>query len=145
MPGNFSGFRNFGGMDRQEFTQPGEPIALIVDDEPLILMDIADMVSKEGFAVFEATTAEQGYEFLTQHPLTELLFTDVEMPGPISGFELARKAADRWPHICVVVASGAASPQNGDLPETAIWVTKPISPELVHEIIAKHCRHDTIA
>ncbi|MBB5539548.1 response regulator [Rhizobium giardinii] len=64
-------------MDRRESSQFREPIALVVDDEPLILMDTADMVTNEGFAVFEATTAEDAYAFLTHHPSTELLFTDV--------------------------------------------------------------------
>jgi hypothetical protein len=33
-----------------------QPIALVVDDEPLLRMDTADMVAEEGFEVIEART-----------------------------------------------------------------------------------------
>jgi CheY-like chemotaxis protein len=97
-------------MDAQKFSELRRPIALVVDDEPLILMDTADMVSDEGYAVIEVTTAQKAYEFLQEHPSLQLLFTDVQTPGEIDGFELARKVASQWPDICVVVASGAAKP-----------------------------------
>jgi hypothetical protein len=51
-------------MDNSEFSRLREPIALVVDDEPLILMDHVDMISEEGYAIVEATTAEQAYHFL---------------------------------------------------------------------------------
>jgi CheY-like chemotaxis protein len=44
-------------MDDAEFEKLARPIALVVDDEPLILMDTADMISDEGYAVLEAGVA----------------------------------------------------------------------------------------
>ncbi|WP_246618005.1 hypothetical protein [Rhizobium populisoli] len=46
-------------MNEVEFSQLQEPIALVVDDEPLIRMNTADIVSDEGFDVIEATTADE--------------------------------------------------------------------------------------
>ena len=128
-------------MENAEFEKLAIPIALVVDDEPLILMDTADMLADEGYAVVEATTADKAYEFLNRHSSLQLLVTDVQMPGELDGFDLARVVAERWPHICVVIASGAAVPAAGDVPENATFVPKPLTPELVHQLLRKHCDH----
>ncbi|WP_426130444.1 response regulator [Pararhizobium sp. PWRC1-1] len=125
-------------MKNAEFAKLEEPIALVVDDEPLILMDTADMLSDEGFAVVEASNADQAYEFLDTHSSLQLLFTDVQMPGNLDGFGLARVVAERWPHICVVIASGAAVPGPGDLPGNALFISKPFTAELVHQVLKEH-------
>lgn len=127
-------------MDNAEFARLREPIALVVDDEPLVLMDHVYMIAEEGYAIVEATTALQAYEFLEQHSSLQLLFTDVETPGEINGFEPARKVASRWPHIAIVVASGAARPKPGDLPDGATFIAKPLSQQLVHYAIVEHLR-----
>jgi CheY-like chemotaxis protein len=127
-------------MDNSEFARLREPIAFVVDDEPLVLMDHVYMIAEEGYAIVEATTALQAYEFLEQHSSLQLLFTDVETPGEIDGFELARKVAVKWPHIAIVVASGAAHPQPGDLPDGATFIAKPLSAAMVHEAILEHLK-----
>jgi CheY-like chemotaxis protein len=118
------------------------PTALVVDDEPLILMDMADIISDEGYWVTEAASAEQAYQILVVHPEFELVVTDVQTGGPINGLELAREVARRWPHICVVVASGATRPGPGDLPEKAVFLAKPLSGSVLHKVIKEHCRSD---
>lgn len=70
----------------------------------------------------------------------ELVFTDVQTGGPIDGLELAREVSRRWPHICVVVASGATCPRPGDLPDEAVFLRKPISAALEHKVILERCR-----
>lgn len=118
---------------------PASPVALVVDDEPLIRMDTADMVADEGFEVIEARTADEAFRFLEHHHTLQLVVTDIETGGPMNGCELAWEVKKRWPHICVVVASGAVRPSDGDLPPSAIFVAKPISPDVVHEAIEEYC------
>jgi DNA-binding NtrC family response regulator len=126
-------------MEKIEFAGLTKPIALVVDDEPLILMDTADILSDEGFSVIEARSADEAYEFLHQHSSLQVLFTDVQMSGKLDGFDLARTVAERWPHICVIVASGATTPHPGDIPANATFIKKPISPHLVHEVLRDRC------
>lgn len=122
-------------MDNSEFASLRKPIALVVDDELLILMDHVDMIS-----MVEATTMEQAYFFLEEHLSLQLLFNDVEAPGEIIGFELAKIVAVNWPHIAIVVASGAAYPQPGDLPHGATFMAKPLSQAMVHEAVTEHLK-----
>lgn len=132
-------------MDDTQFDALSKPIAIVVDDEPLILIDTSDIISDAGYSIVEATTAEQAYEFLTQHNSVELLFTDAHTPGAIDGFELARNVAEDWPDICVVVASGAAMPTMGDLPGNAEFIAKPFSAETVLDVLRDKCPHHPVS
>ena len=125
-------------METSEFEKLSQPIALVVDDEPLILMDTADMISEKGYSIVEASTADQAYAFLDRHSSLQLLFTDVQMPGELDGFGLARIVAQRWPHIRVVIASGAVVPGPNDLPGNARFISKPFTPDLVHDVLREH-------
>jgi len=126
-------------MDKKTFASLPEPVALVVDDEPLILMDTSDIISDEGYHVIEARTADDALEFLKQHNSLKLLFTDVQMPGKMDGIELANYVAEHWPNIVVIVASGAVNPQPGTLPPTARFMNKPLNQELVVETIRELC------
>ena len=109
------------------------PYALVVDDDHIILTHAIDILEEAGFRTLMALNAEEALSALEFHgDEVTLLFTDVEMPGAMNGFELARRVAARWPEIGVLVASGNCQPNDGDLPEGAIFVGKPFSAEIVH-------------
>lgn len=128
-------------MDKDQFDRIAEPIALVVDDEPLIRMDTADFISEAGYYVVEADTADEAFAFLEKYSSLQLLFTDVQTGGDLDGFELARKVAERWPDIEVIVASGARMPKEGDLPSNASFVQKPFSAETLLEALQEHFPH----
>jgi CheY-like chemotaxis protein len=120
-------------------TNPRPPIALVVDDEPFIRMDAADIISSEGYSIVEARTADEAFAYLEAHPSPQLLFTDIETPGKLNGILLAQQVGRRWPHICVIVSSGATRPKASDLPETATFIAKPFSAQLVIDTIREFC------
>lgn len=131
-------------MNMQNEPLARTPVALVVDDEPLVRLDTADMVAEEGFDVIEARTAEEAFRFLEHYHSLQLVITDIQTGGPMDGCELAWEVKRRWPKICVVVASGGARPTEGNLPPTAIFVAKPISPEVAHEAIEEYCGHGDV-
>ena len=109
------------------------PYALVVDDDHNILAHAIDILEEAGFRTLMALNAEEAINALEFHgDEVTLLFTDVEMPGGMNGFDLARRVAARWPEIGVLIASGNCQPSDGDLPEGAIFVGKPFSAEIVH-------------
>ncbi|MFC6790661.1 response regulator [Methylobacterium komagatae] len=115
-------------------TPSSSPCALVVDDDPFIRMDALDILENAGFDTMEAAHADAALKLLQErHTDLSLLFTDVHMPGEMDGFALARYAANRWPHISIVVASGEAKPAPGDLPDSAHFIAKPFSAQIVHD------------
>jgi DNA-binding NtrC family response regulator len=109
------------------------PYALVVDDEAIVRMEACYILEDAGFRVVEAASGMQGRDVLEQHGASiTLMMTDVQMPGEWDGFALARYAAERWPELEIVVASGQVKPAPGDLPGRATFIGKPFSQEVVH-------------
>jgi CheY-like chemotaxis protein len=110
------------------------PCALVADDDPVIRMAAADILEEAGFRTFEAHNADQALALLAGDSASiVLLFTDVEMPGAMDGFALAREVARTWPHVGILVASGRQKPGPDDMPEGAHFVGKPFSADVVHD------------
>ncbi len=113
------------------------PFALVVDDDPLILMDTTVILEDAGFRVHEAMDGNEATTILAEHwESIILLFSDVDMPGDMNGFDLARHADHHWPHIEIVIASGHVLPAEGDMPDRATFISKPFNKRTVHEHLA---------
>jgi CheY-like chemotaxis protein len=111
------------------------PVVLIVEDEPLVRELEADILVGAGFRLLEAKTADEAFELLRRGAEVQVVFTDVDMPGSINGFEFARLVHQGWPEIPIVVSSGKMRPGGRDLPPNAIFIAKPYRPaELVERI-----------
>jgi two-component system, response regulator PdtaR len=77
---------------------------LVVEDEVLLRMFIADELRSAGYNVLEAFDAGEALDLLSFRPV-QLLFSDIRMPGPMNGIELARAIRSRYPEIKVVLTS----------------------------------------
>ena len=60
--------------------------------------------------MIEAGNADEALRLLADISDIRVVFTDVEMPGSLNGFELAELVEARWPEIGVVVTSGRRLP-----------------------------------
>ena len=79
---------------------------LFVEDEFLIRMLMAEVLRDEGFEVIEAANGSQAVAVIDGPEGFDLLLTDVQMPGPMDGIQVAIHARQRNPHVPVVVVSG---------------------------------------
>lgn len=98
---------------------------LIVEDEPLILLNAVAHLEDEGFGVVEAANADEAIALLTQRPDIQLLFTDIDMPGSMDGLKLSAFVRKRWPPICIVVTSDKRMIEVTDLPDGSVFFAKP--------------------
>ncbi|GLS48924.1 hypothetical protein GCM10007885_17710 [Methylobacterium gnaphalii] len=68
-----------------------QPRVVVAEDEPILRMYTADMLSDLGFEVLEAQHASEALDHLEASDGVVLLFTDVNMPGgKCDGFGLAQ-------------------------------------------------------
>lgn len=81
--------------------------ALLVDDEELVRTSTADMLADLGYAVVEASSAEEALRVVKDGLRFDVLVTDHLMPG-MSGTELAREVLRRQADAHVLVVSGYA-------------------------------------
>lgn len=104
---------------------PSSPVVLLVEDELMLRVVARDMLEFYHFSVLEASTADEALCILERRSDIAVIFTDVDMPGSMNGFALAAQAAERWPHIRLVITSGRYWPDNDELPDNGQFLHKP--------------------
>jgi nitrogen-specific signal transduction histidine kinase/ActR/RegA family two-component response regulator len=96
---------------QQEMARPSHPqrplSVLVVDDDPLVLMNSTAMLEDLGHTVLEATSGEQALRVLRRETNIDLLITDQLMPG-MKGTELAVTAKIERPDMPIIIATGYA-------------------------------------
>jgi CheY-like chemotaxis protein len=108
---------------------PRQALVLIVDDDVFERMGASYMFSDAGYRVLEAIDADEAMRFFEANPDISLLFTDVSMPGSMSGADLARRVAERWPGVAIIMTSGRPRPE--PLPLGILFHGKPYEPTAV--------------
>ena len=83
------------------------PTILVVEDEVLIRLVIADYLRDCGYKVHEAVSGEEAIAILRAPEVSiDVVFSDVEMPGSMDGFALARWVRANKPGMEVILTSG---------------------------------------
>jgi DNA-binding NtrC family response regulator len=104
---------------------------LLVEDEPLIRLFIAELLEEAGFRVVEAANAMEALMILEAGLRVNVLLTDVDMPVGCNGFELAHKVHGTWPEAEILIMSGRQWPARGDLPPGTAFLAKPCPNEAI--------------
>jgi CheY-like chemotaxis protein len=83
------------------------PTILVVEDEVLIRLVIADYLRDCGYKVHEAVSGEEAIAILQAPEVSiDVVFSDVEMPGSMDGFALARWVRANKPGMEIILTSG---------------------------------------
>jgi DNA-binding NtrC family response regulator len=101
-------------------------MVLVIEDEPLIRIWLADMIEAAGYDVITAATGDEGLHLIEEGQSLTALVTDVDIPGSFNGFALAWKTRTLHPEARVLVVSGQVRPNAGDLPPGAQFFAKPV-------------------
>jgi len=86
----------------------GQETILLVEDDALVRAHTGAQLANLGYVVIAAENAGEAMARAEDGLVPDLLFTDVVMPGPINGFQLAEQLRARWPHLKVLYTSGFA-------------------------------------
>jgi len=105
---------------------------LIVEDDDLLRVTISDFLCEAGFRTRQACCAEEALSLLEKPGIADeiaALVTDVDMPGDLDGVGLAALVRESWPHMGIVVTSGAHSGAALLLRKPALFLPKPFGSE----------------
>ena len=110
-------------------------VVLVVEDEMLLRMRAVDMVEDAGYVPVEAVDADEALTILQSRSDIALLFSDIQMPGSMSGLQLALAVHERWPRIKIILVSGQLKLSQSEIPENSRFFGKPLdSVEMIAEI-----------
>lgn len=120
--------------DRQETPEDSSPMPtghetiLVVEDDMMVRSYVTDQLRSLGYCVAEADNGSAALTRLEALGAVDLLFTDVVMPGHMSGRELADEVARRYPTTKILFTSGYTQKLESDgaaVPIGANLLTKP--------------------
>lgn len=105
----------------------GHETILVVEDDARVRRVSMARLRDAGYDVLEASSGSEALEIINDTDFIDLLFTDIVMPGGISGYQLAEAALERRPELRVLFTSGYASPEMdvGGRMQMGNWLKKP--------------------
>jgi DNA-binding NtrC family response regulator len=112
---------------------------LLVEDEVLVRVPIAQYLRDCGYRVIEAVNAEEAMTVLLHdETVVDIVFSDIEMPGAVDGFGLAKWIREHRPGLDVLLAGTInRTVENAKQLCAQGSVPKPYEAEIVHNHIKR--------
>jgi DNA-binding response OmpR family regulator len=85
---------------------PARRTVLVVEDDLVLTEITAAKLDESGFVVRLARSAEDALTVLRSGEAIDAVFSDVVLPGDMSGLQLARTVAAEFPTIAVLLTTG---------------------------------------
>lgn len=85
----------------------GESI-LVVEDDDRVRRLVLTQLQTFGYKTLEASNAKEAMKIIEKDSAIDLVFTDLIMPGGMSGYEMSKEIRKRYPDIAIVLTSGYA-------------------------------------
>ncbi|TYL84643.1 hybrid sensor histidine kinase/response regulator [Bradyrhizobium cytisi] len=115
-------------LEGEEAAPRGHEKILIAEDDPFVRSSVILQVEALGYGVVAAVNGQEALQRLRTDPGIDMLFTDIVMPGGMSGWELADQARRIRPGLPVLFTSGYALEtlvEQGRAQADAVVLTKP--------------------
>jgi PAS domain S-box-containing protein len=79
---------------------------LVVEDDELVADLAAGMLNELGFETVITHSAKEALDRLANEERPKVIFSDIIMPGGITGIELAQKVRSRFPELPILLTTG---------------------------------------
>jgi len=109
-------------------------IVLVVEDEVLVRMAMAEALRRLGFVALEASGADEALDILHAGVVPSALLTDIRMPGAFDGLRLSAFFEVLFPDAPVFVTSALIEQDDWRL--SWHFLAKPMAPEHIARTIA---------
>jgi CheY-like chemotaxis protein len=95
--------------DRSPPQAPPPQCVLVVEDEVLVRLVIAEYLRECGFKVHEASNADEAVIVLEKPDISvDVVFSDIAMPGSMDGFGLSQWIRQHRPELGIILAGTPA-------------------------------------
>ena len=108
----------------------GKLTILVVEDEPLSRLTIAEFLKSLDCEVVEVATGEAAVAALRNSTEIDVVFTDIQLAGTLSGWDVGEASRAIMPGIPVVYTSGGAVSAERSV-DGSVFLEKPYDPAAV--------------
>jgi CheY-like chemotaxis protein len=98
---------------------------LVVEDDVLVRAVVAEHLLDLDYRILQAADAGEAVRVLAAEHEVDVVFSDINMPGPLNGLDLAMLIRRDYPHIKVLLASALAPPWKDAEHEEISFLAKP--------------------
>ena len=96
-------------------------VVLVVEDEFLIRCDIADRLRQSGYTVVETASGEEAIAVCKSDMLIDIVFTDIQLIGSASGWDVTERFRADRPNVSVLYTSGKSIDRGRCVPGSAFF------------------------
>jgi CheY-like chemotaxis protein len=104
---------------------------LLLDDDVLTRWVMGDALRDAGYAVIDVSSGAEAVELIDAAAKFDLLVTDVNLPGALSGMDVVAQWRDVLPQQPIIYSSGDPRAIHGTLLEREYFLQKPFSSSML--------------
>ncbi len=109
-------------------------LVLVVEDDPILMMNLVDYVEEAGCEAVEATRVDEAIRLLETRTDIRTVFTDLDMRGSTAGMNLALAIRDRWPPIELLMITSRPWDEK-QVPARGVVLSKPFDRRKIVQVI----------
>ncbi len=111
---------------------------LVVEDEAMVRLILAETLEAEGFEVVEAATGDEAARLIDEADGFDLVVTDIQMPGKLDGIAVGQWMRTRHADVPVIYVTGRPeSMVTSSLRRRDAFVRKPYGPRDIIAVVSR--------
>jgi CheY-like chemotaxis protein len=99
-------------------------VVLVVEDELVLRWQVAGCLREAGYVVIETTSGEEAMALCNADTSIDVVFTDINLAGPATGWDVAEHFHRHRPELPVLYTSGLSVDARRCVPGS-VFVSKP--------------------
>jgi len=116
---------------------------LIIEDEPLIAMDIEDIVGRLGHRIIGVARTRKEAGELAKRRKPGIILADIQLADGSSGIDAVNDLLGSFEVPVIFITAYPERLLTGDRPEPAFLITKPFAPDMVKAMVSQALFFDT--
>ncbi len=116
---------------------------MIIEDEPVIAMDLRNIVENLGHSVTGVARTQRQAVALASEKRPGLILADIQLADGSSGIDAVNQILSSFEVPVVFITAFPERLLTGERPEPAFLITKPFTPEMVKAVVSQALFFDT--